>query len=65
MTLTKIKNANVDIDKYTMLMKVVTKEDFDEAMDIIKDEFNKNLGNVYNGMQVKNLICDIKKVENE
>jgi hypothetical protein len=55
----------VEINKYTLLMKIVIKEDFDEAMDIIKDEFNKNLDNVYICMQVKNLICDIKKVENE
>ena len=27
MTLTKIKNANVEIDKYTLLMKIVTLED--------------------------------------
>ena len=38
-------------------MKINTKDDLEEVIGIIRDEFNKNLGDVNLTMEVRNLIC--------
>ena len=55
--ITKIEKANVELDTYTILMKINTKDDLEEVIGIIRDEFNKNLGDVNLTMEVRNLIC--------
>lgn len=52
-----MKKANVELDTYTILMKINTKDDLEEVIGIIRDEFNKNLGDVNLTMEVRNLIC--------
>ena len=57
--ITKIKPdiANVELDVYNILIDIGTEEELEDAIGLIRKEFNKGLGNVHLCIQVKNLIC--------
>jgi len=61
MTVTKIENANVELDCFEIIMDLEKTDDIDDLVDIVRKELNKNLGNVEVKITVKNLICFGKK----
>ena len=57
---TKINDANVELDIYTILVELENKDDLNDLIGILEKELDKQLGKVYLVVQVKNLVCMTK-----